>query len=67
MAIFKVKIPDMMCEHCEKRIRTAVTEAGGDTKSLDLSSKEVVIEINATADKLLALLDDAGYDAQIID
>lgn len=39
MAEFKLKVPDMSCEHCEKRIREAVSNAGGRVKSLDLKSK----------------------------
>ncbi|WP_281680110.1 heavy-metal-associated domain-containing protein [Synergistes jonesii] len=66
MAEFKLKIPEMMCEHCEKRIRGAVAEAGGSVKSLDLSTKEVVAEFPGDAEKLLAVIDGAGYDAKVM-
>lgn len=66
MAEFKLKIPDMMCQHCEKRIRTAVGGAGGSVKALDLSSKEAVVDFPGAADALLSVLDTAGYDAEII-
>ena len=66
MAEFKLKVPDMSCEHCEKRIREAESNAGGRVKSLDLKSKEVVVDIEAEADKLLSIIDEAGYDAGLI-
>lgn len=66
MAEFKLKVPDMSCEHCEKRIREAVPNAGGRVKSLDLKSKEVVVDIEAEADKLLSIIDEAGYDTGLI-
>lgn len=66
MAEFKLKVPDMSCEHCEKRIREAVSNAGDRVKSLDLKSKEVVVDIEAEADKLLSIIDEAGYDAGLI-
>lgn len=66
MAEFKLKIPDMMCQHCEKRIRGAVESAGGKVKALDLSSKEVVLDFPGAADALLSVIDTAGYDAEII-
>ncbi len=66
MAEFKLKIPDMSYGHCEKNIREAVSKAGGRVKSLDLKSKEVVVEIEAEADKLLYIIDEAGHDAGLI-
>ncbi|MCD7953384.1 MAG: heavy-metal-associated domain-containing protein [Synergistaceae bacterium] len=66
MAEFKPKIPDMSCGHCEKNIREAVSKAGGIVKSLDLKSKEVVVEIEAEADKLLYIIVEAGHDAGLI-
>ena len=56
----------MSCEHCEKRIREAVSNAGARVKSLDLKSKEVVVDIEAEADKLLSIIDEAGHDAGLI-
>ncbi|MDO5562490.1 MAG: heavy metal-associated domain-containing protein [Synergistaceae bacterium] len=66
MAELKLKIPDMMCEHCEKRIRAAVEQAGCKVKSLDLETKIVVIETATQALELVSAIDDAGYDAEII-
>lgn len=65
MAEFKLNIPDMTCEHCEKRIREAVGNAGGVVKSLDLNTKKAVIDIEADAGKVLEILDEAGYDAAV--
>ena len=43
-----------------------MSNAGGRVKSLDLKSKEVVVDIEAEADKLLSIIDEAGYDAGLI-
>lgn len=61
-----MKVPDMTCEHCEKRIRDAVVQAGGTVKELDLASKKLVITIDMTDTEAAALLDDTGYDALIV-
>lgn len=59
------KVPDMTCGHCAG----VVTEA---LKSLDpaaeikieVMKKEVSVKSEASADKILAALADAGYPAQ---
>lgn len=66
MAEYKLKIANMSCAHCEKRIREAVEAAGGAVKSLDLKTKEALIDIEADADKLLNIIDEAGYDAGLM-
>jgi len=65
MAEYKFLIKDMMCEHCEKRIRATVEAGKGTVKSLDLGTKEVVIETPQTAGELIAAIDDAGYTAEL--
>ena len=35
-----LKIPEMVCEHCKKRISDAAENAGASVKELDLTSKK---------------------------
>jgi len=65
MKKFTLLIPDMMCGHCEKRIREAVASRGGNVASLDLETKIVVAEADVSEEELIKAIDDAGYDAQI--
>ena len=66
MAEITLRIPDMTCAHCEKRIRDAVEDAGGSVVSLDLGRKTVVIKTATPPQGLLSAIDGAGYDAEII-
>ena len=65
MKKFTLLRPDMMCGHCEKRIREAVASLGGNVTSLDLETKIVVAEADVSEEELINAIDDAGYDAQI--
>lgn len=58
-------VPEMMCGHCEKRIREAVSSIGGNVISLDLETKIVVVETEVSPEELLEKIDEAGYDAEI--
>lgn len=66
MKEFKLLIPDMMCGHCEKRIREAVSSLGGTVISLDLETKKVIVEADVPGEELLKAIDDAGYTGEII-
>lgn len=66
MATYNLSIPDMSCAHCENRIRAAVKEAGGTVDSLNLDTKVVTVTTDLAEDALIAVIDDAGYDAKIL-
>ncbi|MDY3868959.1 MAG: heavy-metal-associated domain-containing protein [Pyramidobacter sp.] len=61
MAVFHVS--DMNCGHCAKRITEALERAGYTGFTVDLASKTVTVD--APADAVVALLDDAGYTASV--
>ncbi|MBP8683802.1 MAG: heavy-metal-associated domain-containing protein [Synergistaceae bacterium] len=65
MKKFTLLIPEMMCGHCEKRIREAVSSLGGNVISLDLETKIVEAEADVSEEVLIKAIDDAGYEAQI--
>ena len=60
-----LRVPDMSCEHCVKRISDALSEAGLDfrvdlaTHSVSLSGKDEQVQRAITA------LEDIGYQATI--
>ena len=65
MKKFTLLVPELMCGHCEKRIREAVSSLGGNVISLDLETKIVVAEAYVSSEELLKKIDEAGYDAEI--
>lgn len=56
----------MSCSHCEKRIRDAFANAEATVKSLDLETKLVLVESELDSSKILEIIDEAGYDAEIL-
>ena len=60
--MIKIKIPGMMCQHCEGRVRSAIVESGGKVISLDLATKIVVLETQLSFDELAKMLSEIGFD-----
>ncbi|MDD4159340.1 MAG: heavy metal-associated domain-containing protein [Synergistaceae bacterium] len=65
MKEFTLIIPEMMCAHCEKRIREAISSLNGNVISLDLETKIVVAEADVSEEEIIRALDETGYEAQI--
>ena len=59
-------VPDMSCMHCVGAISKALSAAGFSDCEVLLDSKEVKVETDAP-DKVVAVLDDAGYEAVLLD
>ncbi|MDO4218431.1 MAG: heavy metal-associated domain-containing protein [Synergistaceae bacterium] len=64
--MLKIKIPGMMCAHCENAVRNAITKAGGSVTSLDLSTKIVELEASLSNDQLIKILDEVGFDIEFL-
>ena len=64
--MLKIKIPSMMCAHCEGAVRKAITEKGGKVASLDLSTKIVELETPLNKEELTKLLSDVGFDIEFL-
>ncbi len=64
--MLKIRIPGMMCAHCENAVRKAITETGGDVVSLDLSTKIVEVETQLTKEQLTKLLSEIGFDMEFL-
>ena len=57
-------VPDMSCRHCVDAISKALSAAGLSGYDVLLDSQEVKIETD-TPDKVIAILDEAGYEAEL--
>ena len=57
-------VPDMSCQHCVGAISKALSDAGFSDCEVLLGSKEVKVETDAP-DKVITILDDAGYEAKL--
>jgi len=61
-------VPDMSCQHCKHRIEEVV---GGceqvDSVDVDLDSNIVSVDSILAPPALVALFDQAGYDASLIE
>ncbi len=61
----KIFIEGMSCEHCVRRVKTALSELNGVTQvivNLELNIAEVALESNISDEILIETIDDAGYD-----
>jgi len=59
------KVPEMSCNHCKMRIEKAMSDSGRvKNLEIDLESKKVSMESDLSAEALIDLFDDAGYDAE---
>ncbi|MFB6069986.1 MAG: heavy-metal-associated domain-containing protein [Halanaeroarchaeum sp.] len=57
-------VTGMSCEHCEQTVTEALEGVPGVTAaSADRESDRAVVEGDADIDRLVAAVDDAGYDA----
>lgn len=58
----KVVVPDMSCGHCEMRIRKALETKGVSNVVVDLSTKEVTVDLGSVSEtEAIKAIEDAGY------
>ena len=65
--ITELKVPGMMCQHCEKSVKNALLDITGVKSTIvDLEKKTVTVEHidTVTAESLKQALEDVGYDAE---
>lgn len=61
-------VPDMSCQHCVNSIQTALAQhIPGAQVQVNLASRTVNIDTPFPEDRVLAALEEAGFDAQRID
>jgi copper chaperone CopZ len=59
-----VTVEGMSCEHCEQAVEEALEGVDGVARaSADRAAGEATIEGSAEPDRLVAAVEDAGYDA----
>lgn len=62
MNIFTLKVDDMSCGHCKARIEKSLKETVHPSKvTVDLGTKTVVVETEASREAVFGAIDDAGY------
>ncbi|NIZ46854.1 cation transporter [Entomospira nematocerorum] len=69
MLTYTFKITGMSCGHCKKRIEDAVSAACSASEvivSLENNSLELHSQSPLVVEEIVAAIDDAGYDAQLI-
>jgi copper chaperone len=65
---YKFSAPDISCEHCKHRIESALTQSEGvSTAEVHIDEKTVNVEAELAADKLIEIIDEAGYDAELVE
>ena len=61
----KFHIPDMSCGHCTSSIQSALTNAfDGTSVTCDLDSRMIEITNAPSAQQIIDVLDDIGFDAE---
>jgi len=62
----KLKVTGMTCQHCVRAVTTALERVPGvDKAEVDLESGVAVAYGQVQADKLIAALNEEGYDANV--
>ena len=65
---YKFSAPDISCEHCKHRIETALSQYDEvSAAEVHIDDKTVTVESELSADKLIDIIDEAGYDAELVD
>lgn len=66
MREIKLKVTGMTCQHCVRAVTTALERIPGVDKAVvDLESGMAVVYGQDQADKLIAALNEEGYDAKV--
>lgn len=61
-------VPGVTCGHCKAAIETSLAAlAGVERSEVDLERKTVLVHGTASNDAIVAAIDDAGYDATLLD
>ncbi|HKK66247.1 MAG TPA: cation transporter [Clostridia bacterium] len=64
---YKFNVPDISCEHCKKRIEaTLLAQNAVSSAEVHIEDKTVTVDSELSSDKLIALIDEAGYDAELV-
>lgn len=65
--MIELQITGMTCQHCVNAVRVALSAVPGvtQTPSVDLNSGRASIQGDAKAEKLIAAIKQAGYEATV--
>lgn len=60
----RYSIPEMTCGHCKKTVETALHRLDAKASiDVDLEKHEIALESQASPERVIAVLKEAGYDA----
>ncbi|MDO9525274.1 MAG: heavy-metal-associated domain-containing protein [Gemmobacter sp.] len=60
----QLSVPDMSCGHCKASVETALKALDPSAQvQVDLATRQVTLETNASATRVIAALQDVGFDA----
>ncbi len=65
---YKFNVPDVSCEHCKNRIESALLATEGVSNAeVHINAKTVTVEAELKPKQLIDIIDDAGYDAELVE
>ncbi|MFO7729480.1 MAG: heavy metal-associated domain-containing protein [Spirochaetia bacterium] len=65
---YKFNVPDVSCEHCKHRIEsTLLAQDSVSSAEVNIEGKTVNVDADLPTDMLIALIDEAGYDAELVE
>lgn len=64
---YKFNVPDVSCDHCKNRIEsTLLAQDSVSSAEVNIEEKTVTVDSELPSDSLIALIDEAGYDAELL-
>ena len=64
---YKFSAPDISCEHCKHRIETALNQYDEvSSAEVHIDEKTVNVDAELAPEKLIEIIDEAGYDAELV-
>jgi len=65
---YKFKVPDVSCGHCKNRIEsTLLAQDSVSSAEVNIEEKTATVDSELSSDSLIALIDEAGYDAELLE
>lgn len=64
---YKFNAPDVSCQHCKNRIESALNQLDEvSSAEVHIEEKTVSVESDLSPEKLIEVIDEAGYDAELV-
>ncbi len=64
---YKFNAPDISCEHCKNSIESALKQYDEvNSAEVHIDEKTVNVDAELAPEKLIEIIDEAGYDAELV-